>query len=106
MYFYPIAIRFLALTAALASCACLLTACSPQRLQSAQLIGTENGRDRYHMTGFTDLYEVAPRSSVRHIEHALSDACPAGVNVISLDEKPAYNGAGDFIYWDTMAECK
>lgn len=86
--------------------AILLTACSPQRVQTATLLSSEHGRNRYQMTGYTDLGETAPNSSARHINEGLSEVCPGGVKIIKLTESPSGNAVGDFLYWETTAECK
>lgn len=83
-----------------------LCSCAPQRLQTEQLIGQENGADKYHLTGYTDLGETSPNNSVQYVNHALSDACPAGVKVLSLSEEPSHNGAGQFLHWEAIAACR
>jgi len=83
-----------------------LAACTPQKLQTAVFADYKNGKPFYSMTGYTGLNETAPRSSVKYIEDALSDACPAGIKIDSLHESPARNGAGNFLYWQAVAGCK
>ena len=83
-----------------------VAACSPQRLQSSRLETYKHGLPFYRMTGYTDFEETAPKSSIHHIEYALSDACPGGVTIDSLQEYPAHNGAGNFLYWEAVAGCK
>jgi hypothetical protein len=83
-----------------------ITACAPQRLQTFQLSSYKKDKPYYTMTGYTDLNETAPKSSVSHIKYALSDACPTGVIIDSLQEYPTHNGMGEFLYWETVAGCK
>lgn len=83
-----------------------LCSCAPQKLQTAQLIGQEKGQDKYHLTGYTDLGETSPNDSVQYINHALSDACPAGVRILSLSEEPSHNMVGNFLHWDAVVNCR
>jgi len=84
----------------------IVAACTPQKLQTAVFADYKNGKPFYSMTGYTDLGETAPRSSVKYIEDALSDACPTGIKIDSLHESPVRNGAGQFLYWQAVAGCK
>lgn len=84
----------------------LLAACAPQRLQSVQLTEGSKGQEAYQMTGYTDLGEIAPDSSIHHIEEALSDACPIGVRVEKLRETETHNGFGSFLHWNATAVCR
>ena len=84
----------------------LIAACSPANLQSARISEYKHGKPYYSVTGYTDFNETEPSSSRRHIEHALSDACPAGVEIDTLQEYDAGNGAGNFLYWEALAGCK
>lgn len=83
-----------------------LTGCTPQRLQSVTLTEGKDGQEAYRMSGYTDLGEVASGSSHRHITEALSEACPAGVTMLQVNETPTNNGLGDFLFWEAVAQCK
>ncbi len=82
-----------------------LAGCSPARLQSSQIIPSDNGLTRYQLTGFTDLGDTTPNSSVGYAEYSLSDACPDGINIVSVQESPARNGLGEFLSWRIVADC-
>lgn len=84
----------------------LLAACSPMRLQSAQLAEYKNGQPYYRMTGYTDLGDFEPQASRKYVEYSLSDLCPGGVNIDFLQEFDTHNGAGKFLYWEALAGCK
>ncbi len=85
----------------------LLSSCSPSRLQSYQIDEIDNqGRTIYAMDGYGDPHVTEPGSSRPHIEHALSDVCPQGVEILDLTELPAYNMSADFLYWKAKARCK
>lgn len=83
-----------------------LAACSPQRLQSSRLAEYKDGKPVYNLTGYTDLNDYQPNASRKYIEDALSEACPAGVKILFLQEYDAHNGLGKFLYWETLAGCK
>ena len=84
----------------------LLAACGPATLQSYTLVGTEGGKNRYSLSGYTEPGEMEPNDSLRHVQHSLSDVCPNGVKVISLNEEPSGNVAGPFWLWEAIAECR
>lgn len=82
-----------------------LNACSPQRLQSAQIIDYHEGRPVYAMTGFTDSGDTASGTSKRYVEYAMASACPDGIRIVSLSEQEMHNGCCKFLYWSAKAEC-
>lgn len=85
----------------------LVTACSPMRLQQASIDSVDKqGRTIYRLNGYGDPEEMAPKSSTRHIEHALSDACPSGVVILTQDEIPTGSMISNFLYWSATARCK
>ncbi len=84
----------------------LLAACSPMRLQSAQLTEYKDGKPYYRMTGYTELGDFQPNASRRYVEYSLSDACPEGVDIDFLQEYDTHNGMGRFLYWEAVAGCK
>lgn len=84
-----------------------VTACSPQRLQTTAIDGIDDqGRTIYLMTGYGDPDDMTSGSSAKHVKHALSDACPKGVKIVSLQEQPAHNAASEFWYWTAKARCE
>ncbi len=84
----------------------LLSACSPQRLQSSHLAEYRGGKPYYRLTGYTDLGDYEPNASRKYIEYSLSDTCAAGVVIEFLQEYEAGNIAGKFLYWEALAGCK
>lgn len=86
--------------------AVVLASCAPQRLQTAQFVDYDEGKPVYHMTGYTDAGDIAPNASAKYIENALSDACPGGVKIKSLEEYLSHNAVAAFLYWKAVAGCK
>lgn len=84
----------------------ILTACGPATLQSHNLIGQEGGKPRYALSGYTKPHEDTPNDSLKYVHHSMSDACPEGVNVLSLDEQPTHNVVGAFLQWEAIVQCK
>lgn len=84
----------------------LLTACGPGTMQKYTLIGAEGGKSRYSLSGYTEPGEMEPNDSLKYVQHSLSDVCPAGVKIISLNEQPSGNIVGPFWLWDAIAECR
>lgn len=83
----------------------LLTACTPSRIQTAEIVDDHDGRPIYEMTGYTGAGESASNDSVQYIQYALKKACPDGIRIISLTEQPAHNGCCQFLSWKAQAEC-
>lgn len=83
----------------------MLSACAPQRLQSAQLVDYNEGRPVYALTGYTDAGDTASGASVKYIEYSLAKSCPDGIEIISMNEQESHNGCCKFLYWTAKAEC-
>tara|TARA_B100000508_G_C11419162_1_gene257398 strand:- start:217 stop:510 length:294 start_codon:yes stop_codon:yes gene_type:complete len=83
----------------------IIASCSPARLQSSRIIPSENVNVRYALSGYTDLGDIEPNSSIKYAEYSLSDACPFGIEIISVQEYSDYNGLGEFLRWEIVADC-
>ena len=83
-----------------------IISCAPQRLQSSKLAEYKQGRPFYNMTGYTDSGDITPGAARKYIEHSLSDACPAGIEIEALREYDSHNAFGKFLYWEAVAGCK